>query len=325
MMTEKKIIAVVGATGAQGGGLVQAILADPAGPFTARALTRNADSDRARELASQGAEVIEADLDDEAGLRKAFDGAYGAYVVTNFWEQRTPEQENERTRAEMELDQAAAAARAAKDAELRHVVWSTLEDTRPHFARLGIDVPDALGNYKVPHFDAKGEANGSFTALGVPTTFLQTTFYYEAFLQGQGPHRNDTGELVLTLPMAANTMALIAADDIGKTALGVFRRGGQFIGRTVSIAGTHATGEELAAKFTSALGEKVVYRPLTTGQMRASGQPIALEMANMFQFYSEASEYFTGVRDLDLVRELNPELQPLDSWLTQHKNEIPLD
>src|SRR4029077_4817844 len=111
MMTEKKIIA--GATGAQGGGLVRAIVADRAGPFTARALTRNADSGRARELASQGVEVIEADLDEETSLRKAFDGAYGAYVVTNFWAQRTPEQ-RAHTRAQMELDQAAAAARAAK-------------------------------------------------------------------------------------------------------------------------------------------------------------------------------------------------------------------
>jgi uncharacterized protein YbjT (DUF2867 family) len=324
MMTEKKIIAVVGATGAQGGGLVRAILADPAGPFTARALTRNAGSDRARELAAQGAEVIEADLDDETSLRKAFDGAYGAYVVTNFWAQRTPEQERARTRAQMELDQAAAAARAAKDADLRHVVWSTLEDTRPHFARLGIDVPNALGSYKVPHFDAKGEANAFFTALGVPTTFLQTTLYYEGFLQGQGPHphRNDTGELVLTLPIADNPLALIAGEDIGKTALGVFRRGGQFIGKTVSIAGTITTGEELAAKFTSALGEKVVYRPLSTEQMRASGP---IEFANSFQFYSDASGYFAGVRDLGFVRELNPELQTLDSWLTEHKNEIPLD
>jgi len=125
--------------------------------------------------------------------------------------------------------------------------------------------------------------------------------------------------------MADKKMALIAGEDIGKTALGVFRRGAEFIGKTVSIAGTHATGEELAATFTAALGEKVVYRPLATDQMRASGQPIALEMANMFQFYSDASEYFTAVRDLDLVRELNPELQPLDTWLTQHKNEIPLD
>jgi uncharacterized protein YbjT (DUF2867 family) len=324
-MTEKKIIAVVGATGAQGGGLLRAILADPDGSFAVRALTRNAGSDRARELASRGVDVIEADLDDETSLRKAFDGAYGAYVVTNFWAQRTPEQEQARTRAEMEFDQAATAARAARDTELRHVVWSTLEDTRPHFARLGSNVPNALGNYKVPHFDAKAEANASFTALGVPTTFLQTTMYYEALLQGLGPHRDANGELVLTLPMADKRWALIAGEDIGKTALGVFRGGEEFIGKTVSIAGTHATGEELAATFTAALGEKVAYRPMTTDQMRASGQPGALETANMFQFYSDASDYFTAVRDLDLVRELNPELQTLDTWLTQHQSEIPLD
>jgi uncharacterized protein YbjT (DUF2867 family) len=324
-MTDKKIIAVVGATGSQGGGLVRAILADPQGRFTARALTRDADSGKAREFASHGVEVVEADLDDEASVRKAFDGAYGAFVVTNFWAQRTPEQDKARTRAEMELAQAATGARAAKDAGLRHVVWSTLEDTRPHFERLGIDVPTVFGSYKVPHFDAKGEANALFTELGVPTTFLQTTFFYEAFLIGQGPHRDHNGELVLTIPMAGNKMALIAAGDIGKTALGVFRRGEDFIGKTVSIAGTHATGEELAAKFTAALGEKVAYRPLTHDEVRASGQPGALEFANMYQFYSDASEYFTGVRDLDLVRELNPELQTLDSWLIQHKNEIPLD
>jgi hypothetical protein len=120
-------------------------------------------------------------------------------------------------------------------------------------------------------------------------------------------------------------MALIAADDIGKTALGVFRRGADFIGETVSIAGAHAAGDELAAEFTAALGEKVVYRPLTHDEVRASGQPGAPEVANMYQFYSDASDYFTGVRNLDLVRELNPELQPLDSWLNEHKNEIPLD
>jgi uncharacterized protein YbjT (DUF2867 family) len=324
-MTDKKIIAVVGATGSQGGGLVRAILADPEGGFTVRALTRDADSVKARELASQGVEVVEADLDDEASVRKAFDGAYGAFVVTNFWAQRTLEEEKARTRAEMELAQAAAAARAAKDAGLRHVVWSTLEDTRPHFERLGIDVPTVFDSYKVPHFDAKGEANALFTELGVPTTFLQTTFFYEAFIVGgQGPHRDENGELVVTMPMAGNKLALIAADDIGRTALGVFRRGADFIGKTVSIAGAHATGEQLAAKFTAALGEKVVYRPLTHDEVRASGQPVALEIANMFQFYSDASEYFTGVRDLDLVRELNPDLQSLDSWLNEHKSEIPL-
>lgn len=79
----------------------------------------------------------------------------------------------------------------AEDAGLWHVVWSTLEDTRPHFQRLDIDVPTVFDSYKVPHFDARGEANAFFTELGVPTTFLQMTFYYEAVLIGQGPHRNE--------------------------------------------------------------------------------------------------------------------------------------
>jgi uncharacterized protein YbjT (DUF2867 family) len=324
-MSDKKIIAVVGATGAQGGGLARAILADPAGPFTVRALTRNADSAKAREFAAQGAEVVEADLDDEASVRRAFAGAYGAFVVTNYWVQRTPEQERARTRATMELDQAAIAARAAKHAGLKHVVWSTLEDSRPHFQRLGSVVPDVFDGYKVPHFDAKNEANAAFTDLGVPTTFLQTTFYYESFLVGQGPHRDENGELVLTNPMDDKVMSLVAADDIGKTALGIFRRGEEFVGKTVSIAGTHATGAELADKFTAALNEKVTYRPPTHDQVRASGQPGALEIANMFQFYADASDYFVGARKLDLVRELNPELRSLDSWLDEHKDEIPLD
>ncbi|MEU2871989.1 NmrA/HSCARG family protein [Streptomyces olivoreticuli] len=321
-MSEHKTIAVVGATGAQGGGLVRAILDAPDSGFTVRALTRDTDSPKARALAERGAEVVRADLDDEASVHRAFVGAYGAFVVTNFWAPLTPEQEAARDRARMEIDQAHVAARAAKANGLRHVVWSTLEDTRPYFAHLGRTVPAPLGAYAVPHFDAKAEANAAFTTLGVPTTFLQTTFYYEAFTQGQGPHRDADGKLVLATPMAANPLALIAADDIGRTALGVLRRGVEFVGRTVSIAGEHATGDELAAKFTELLGEQVTYRPQTYAQARAAGYPSAVEVANMFEFYSEASAYFTGARDLDLVRRLNPSLEPLDGWLARHRAEI---
>ena len=84
-MAEKKIIAVVGATGAQGGGLARAILGDASGGFTVRALTRDVKSDKAKELAKQGAEVVEADVDDLESLKRAFKGAYGAYCVTFFW------------------------------------------------------------------------------------------------------------------------------------------------------------------------------------------------------------------------------------------------
>src|SRR5450631_478259 len=106
-MAEKKIIAVMGATGAQGGGLVRAILADPAGGFTVRAITRDANSDKARALAQAGAEVIVADIDDEASLAQALAGAHGAYFVTFFWAHFSPEKE---------IAEAGNMARAAKKA-----------------------------------------------------------------------------------------------------------------------------------------------------------------------------------------------------------------
>lgn len=92
-MATKKTIAVVGATGVQGGGLARAILNDPNGPFQVRALTRNTHSDKSIELARLGAELVEANLDDRESLERAFRGAYGAYCVTNFWEHFSPERE----------------------------------------------------------------------------------------------------------------------------------------------------------------------------------------------------------------------------------------
>src|SRR5689334_10543208 len=116
-MADQKIIAVIGATGAQGGGLARAILADRNGPFTLRAITRKPDSEKARELARQGAQVVAGDADDPASLRPAFAGAYGVFCVTNFWEHST---------ADRETAQATAMARAAREAGVQHVIWSTL-------------------------------------------------------------------------------------------------------------------------------------------------------------------------------------------------------
>ena len=224
-MTNEKLIAVVGATGSQGGGLVRAILEDPDHEFRVRALTRSAGSEKARELADAGAEVVEADLDDGPSMRRAFEGADGAFVVTNYWAERTPEEEAARTRAAMELAQADIAALAAKQAGVGHVIWSTLEDTRDFFGEPTDGVPDVDGAYKVPHFDAKAEADALFREYDVPTTFLRTTFFFEGFAGGLGPVRGDDGTLVLTLPMADQMMSGIAVGDIGRTALGVFRRG----------------------------------------------------------------------------------------------------
>jgi uncharacterized protein YbjT (DUF2867 family) len=321
-MTEQKVIAVVGATGSQGGGLVRAILADPSREFAVRALTRDPRSGKAQELAAAGAEVVEVDLDDQASVRKAFDGAYGAYVVTNYWVQRTAEEDAARTRAQMELEQAANAAWAAKEAGVRHVIWSTLEDTRPHFGDDGRVPSLDDGRFTVPHFDAKGEANDLFVKYDVPTTFLQTTFYFDSLAGPMAPARNAAGKLILTLPMDDEPLSGIASEDIGKTALGIFKRGTEFVGKTVSIAGDHLTGDQYAAALTEVLGEEVVYKPYTWDEFRRLGFPTAIEVANMFQFYAEDSDRFTGDRDLNLVRELNPQLQSFRDWLNSHKDQI---
>jgi uncharacterized protein YbjT (DUF2867 family) len=320
-VTEQKLIAVVGATGSQGGGLVRAILGDPDREFRARAITRSPRSGKARELADAGAEVTEADLDDGPSIREAFEGADAAFVVTNYWAERTPEEEAQRTRAAMELAQAGAAALAAKQAGVGHVIWSTLEDTREFF---GSDdsVPTVDERYKVPHFDAKAEADALFRGYDVPTTFLRTTLFYEGFAGATGPSRGDDGGLVLTLPLADQKLSSIAVGDIGRTALGIFKHGDDFIGRTVGIAGDHLTGEQYAAALGDAIGEPVAYRPASWDDFRAQGFPGAVEMGNMFQYYAQNSSRFVADRDLALVRRLNPALQSFRDWLTVHGKEI---
>jgi uncharacterized protein YbjT (DUF2867 family) len=307
-VTERKLIAVVGATGAQGGGLVRAILADASGGFAVRALTRRPDSEAARELAALGAEVVEADITDQESVNRAFDGAYGAFLVTNFWEHMSPEQEKR---------EAATMARAARTAGLAHVIWSTLDDTREYIPLDDERMPTLMGSYKVPHFDAKAEADHVFVDAGVPTTFLRTTFYWENLLGSMAPKRED-GRLVLALAMADGRLAGIAAEDIGKTAYGIFKRGLELVGRTVSIAGEHLTGAQLAERLSAVLGEEVRYTPVPFDALRAQPFPGADEVGNMFQFYAQVPQ-FNDARDLDVVRDLNPELQTFEQWLTKRK------
>jgi uncharacterized protein YbjT (DUF2867 family) len=315
-MADKKIIAVVGATGAQGGGLVRAILADPDGRFVVRALTRHTDSDKARALAAEGVEVVSADLDDQASLERAFAGAYGAFCLTNFWEHFSPEKE---------LAQAGNLARAAKAAGLEHVIWSTLEDTR-RWVPLGDGrMPTLQGQYKVPHFDAKGEADLIFRIVGVPTTFLLTAFYWENLIHfGAGPQKGPDGRLAIAYPMDDKKLPSIAVEDIGKAAYAIFQRGDEFINRTVGIAGEHLSGSEMAAALSRALGREIAYNPVTPETYRGFGFPGADDLGNMFQFKRDFNDYYRGARSIDFSRELNPELQSFEAWLARHKDEIPL-
>lgn len=313
-MSGKKIIAVVGATGAQGGGVVRAILEDPSGGFSVRALTRDPRARRARQLAESGASVVHADLDDVRSLREAFAGAHAAFCLTFFWNHLSPEKE---------LVQAGAMAGAARDCGLQHVIWSTLEDTRLWVPLGDNRMPTLMGRFKVPHFDAKGEANHLFTDCGVPTTFLLTSFYWDNLIEfGMGPKRGADGTPEITFPMGHAKLPGIAVQDIGACAYRMFRDRERFVGQTVGVAGEHLTGFEMAGALSRQLGEEIRYRDISPEAYRRLPLVGAAELGNMFQFKRDFEDVFRGARSVEQSRALHPSLHTFESWLAENKHRI---
>lgn len=312
-MADKKIIAVIGATGTQGGSVCQAILADPNGGFAVRAITRDPNKDKAKALAAKGVEVVKANLDDVASLKKAFAGAHGAYCVTNFWEHFS---------AEREKTQAKNMAEAAKAAGLKHVIWSTLEDTRKLMKPDDTRMPILQEKYRVPHFDAKAEANAYFS--GLPVTYLVTSFYWDnLYLFGLAPKKGDDGVYHWTFPMGNSRLAGIAAEDIGRTAYGIFKGGQKYIGRTVGIAGEFLTMNQIGEKLSKGLGiGPIEYNAVDADVYRGFGFPGAEEYGNMFQVYRDFEKEVVGARSIDQTRQSNPQLQNFDQWLAKHKSEV---
>lgn len=315
-MSDKKIIAVFGATGAQGGGVVRAIVGDPDGGFTARAITRNPDSDKAKELASLGADVVAADADRPESLSGALEGAYGAFCVTNFWEHFS---------AEREGAQATAMAHATKAAGLQHVVWSTLEDTRNWVPLDDERLPTIGGAYKVPHFDAKGAVDSVFANEAAPTTYMMAAFYWDNFVHfGMGPRAGENGELVLGLPLGGAKLPGIAASDIGVCAYGIFKQGTSTVGQRIGIAGESLHGAEMAEKMGKALGRPVQFVDVPFDTYRGLGFPGAEDLGNMFQFHQLLGDEFQRARDAQKARALNPSLHDFDAWLSANASSIPI-
>ena len=315
-MSQKKIIVVFGATGAQGGGLAHAILNDKNSDFSVRAVTRDVTSDKAKELASLGAEVVAGDVDDMESLKAALAGAYGAYFVTFFWAHFSPEKE---------MSEAKNMAMAAKEAGLKHVIWSTLEDVRKYVPLEDDRIPTLNGKYKVPHFDGKGESDQYFIDAAVPVTFLVTSFYWENLIYfGMGPKRGEDGKLSITFPLGNKKMSGMAAEDIGKCAFGIFKEGETLIGKRIGIAGDQLTCTGMAGALSKAIGEEVTYHEVTPDQYRSFGFPGADDLGNMFQFYRDFDEVCNSIRDIKRSRELNPELKSFDTWLEENVSRIPL-
>ena len=301
----------MGATGKQGGGLIRAMLNHPERGLVPRGITRDLNSDAARKLVNLGVNMIKADLDDPKSIHKAFEGAYGAYCVTSFWEHMSPSRE---------IAHARNMAKAARDTDIKHVIWSTLEDTRRWIPLDDNRMPTLMDKYKVPHFDAKGEADSIFRDLNLPVTNLLTSFYWENFIDFNiRPEIHSNGQLMFSLPIGNKKLTAIASEDIGKCAFGIFSKDTLYIGQTIGIVGEKLTGEQMADHFSELLGQPVHYNNIPIAEYRQSGGPVIEDMANMFQFMQDFEHEFGSARNQRLSRELNPELQTFKQWLSDHK------
>ena len=191
------LIAVVGATGHQGGAVVRALQANDR--FKVRALTRN--SEKHRELAE---DVVEANLDRPETLKAAFEGARGVFLVTNFWEQGTDE-----------VEQATAAVRAAKDAGVKHFIWSTLPDAE----RI------SGGKFHVRHFTGKAKIDRIVKEAGFPHhTFVIAPFFYQSLVGSLAPQKQEDGTVGWALPLDPTVRAIHMGDitELGNIVAGAF-------------------------------------------------------------------------------------------------------
>lgn len=273
----KRMIAVVGGTGLQGGGVVSALLAR--GEFTVRALSRDPTKAAGKALAARGVEVVKADLLDPSSLAKAFKGAYGAFVVTNYWD---PKQ------APRETEIGTAAVKAARAAGVEHLVWSTLPDVEKLTG----------GRLKVAHFTGKAHVDAVVKGAGFSRhTFVQCAFYFQNFLTMLAPQPLPSGGRGWAVPMDPALRVIDAVDptEAGRAVAAAFGAGDKLAdGSVLAVSGGRYSWNDFAAEF-SALGDHVKAVQVAP-EVYDGFYPGAHEMREMFQYFAEHT-YFGPKRD----------------------------
>ena len=260
----KKLVAVIGATGQQGGGVVRALQAREG--FKVRALTRN--PDKHRELAE---EVVEADLDQPETLNAAFEGTHGVFLVTNFdararWEEGTNE-----------LKQATAAVRAAKDSGVKHFIWSTLPDVE---AISG-------GKFNAPHFTGKARIDPIVKEAGFANhTFVIAPFYYQNLMGVLAPQKQADGSVGWALPLDPDARCIHMGDisELGNIVAGAFAHPDQAgDGEYLPLVGDFTSFNEIVETLNQQ-GREFSFKQVPK-ELFATLFPGAAEIAEMFSYF----------------------------------------
>ncbi|KAL7568788.1 hypothetical protein ACA910_007208 [Epithemia clementina (nom. ined.)] len=301
-----KMIGVIGATGSQGGWIVKKALEEK--QFKVRAFTRDPFKESSVALKDAGAEVVAFDMDKPEAFLDAFEGLHGLFVVTNYWEHMSPSKEKEQVKAIVE---------AAEKAGVQHYTWSTLEDTTSFYETLPKDqrVPKLTEGYCVPHFDGKHEANAYFPKE--KTTFLYTSFYLDNFRKF---NMLDKGVFCNNVPSDA-IFPVIASEDIGKCAYGIFQAGDEYKGKNVFICGEKTSLADIMKTVSNVTGKTFSHVPVDRATYAGFDFPGADDLANMFDFNVQCQEFCQN-RTVEESKKLNPELKSVREWATVNKETL---
>ncbi|CAJ0966172.1 unnamed protein product [Ranitomeya imitator] len=286
-MADKKVIVVFGATGAQGGSVAAALLDD--GTFEVRAVTRDTTKPAAVKLKEAGAEVVSADLDDEKSLEAALSGAYGAFLVTNFWEHFNKEKEITQN--------------LSKRLALEIVVFSGLENVKKL----------TEGKLEVLHFDGKGEIEEYFHEIGVPMTSVRLPSYYENLLTFFRPQKNKDGDgYSLALPMGDVPLDGMSVKDLGGVVVSILKSPSEYVGKNIGLSTEKLEVEQYAAIMSKVTGKDIKDAKITPEAYEKLDFPGAAELANMFRFYITKPD-----RDVDITLKLNPKAKTFQPWMEE--------
>jgi len=286
-------ILVVGATGMQGGGVARHLL--ERGAIRIRCMTRRPDSKPAKLLGQRGADVVQADLDDPASLRRAMHGCHGVFGVTNFWEAYF-----------REYDQGLDLIDAAAEAGVRHLVLSTLPSSRKISG----------GAIDLPHFETKARMEEHAQLRNVPFTFVHVAFYFENFLNYFPPQRQPDGSYSFGFPLGDACLGAVGVEDVGGVVARIFESRAEFVNKIVEIIGDEMPAQEYAQIMSRALKRKITYSHVPRETYAAMGFPGARELADMFEFLRVYTPSRCG--HITRCRQLFPEMQRFEPWIARN-------
>eukprot|EP01006_Ploeotia_vitrea_P047782 TRINITY_DN67162_c5_g3_i1.p1 TRINITY_DN67162_c5_g3~~TRINITY_DN67162_c5_g3_i1.p1 ORF type:complete len:411 (-),score=193.36 TRINITY_DN67162_c5_g3_i1:49-1281(-) len=288
----KKLVVVAGATGAQGGSVVEYLLKD--GGYKVRGLTRNVESDKAKALAVKGVEVVKADLHDVESVTKALDGAWGFFLLTQFWEKLDYDDE---------VQQGKNAVAAAKAAGVEFVVASTLISSKE------------LYDISVPHFDAKWVAWTELQKSGLKHAGVFAAYYFQNWQTWFAPKASDDDEksFTITVPMGGKAWTGLDITELGAFVVKLFNNSDKYNGKIVEAYNGVYTLKQVAETFAKVKGNKYnAYEP-SRDEFAGYGFPGADELADMFLFYQKLAD----VRDKNAKNAYSPLLKDEDVIITE--------